>query len=47
MPQKYLSSDLMKNEALKDGFLSTEIELLSIKAHKSVGLLCNHQEYNK
>lgn len=40
--KKYLSTDLMKNEPIKDGFLSTDIELLNIKAHKCVGLLCNH-----
>ena len=45
--KKYLSTDLMKNEPIKDGFLSTDIELLSIKAHKCVGLLCNHRENDK
>lgn len=45
--KKYLSTDLMKNEAIKDGFLSTDVELLNIKAHKCVGLLCSHGENDK
>lgn len=45
--KKYLSTDLMKNESVKDEFLSTDIELLNVKAHKCVGLLCNHKEYDK
>lgn len=38
--KKYLSTDLMKKEPIKDDFLSTDIELLNIKAHKCVGLFC-------
>lgn len=38
--KKYLSTDLMKKEPIKDEFLSTDIELLNIKAHKCVGILC-------
>ncbi len=38
--KKYLSTDLMKDEPIKDDFLSTDIELLNIKAHKCIGLLC-------
>ncbi len=38
--KKYLSTDLMKKEPIKDEFLSTDIKLLGIKAHKCVGLLC-------
>lgn len=35
--KKYLSTDLMKNETVKPGFLSTDIELLNITAHKCLG----------
>lgn len=38
--KKYLSTDLMKIEPIKEDFLSTNIELTSIKAHKCIGLLC-------
>ena len=44
--KKYLSRDLMKEEPVKEGFLSTDIELLNITAHKCVGLLCNHNHNN-
>ena len=39
--KKYLSTDLMREEPVKDDFLSNDIELLNIKAHKCVGMLCN------
>ena len=42
--KKYLSTDLMKKERIKDNFLSTDIELVNIKAHKCVGLLCEYMK---
>ena len=38
--KKYLSTDLMKEEPIKDGFYSTDIELLSVKAFKRVCSVC-------
>lgn len=38
--KKYLSTDLMKEEPVKDGFLSTDIELLSVKAYKRACHTC-------
>lgn len=38
--KKYLSTDLMKEEPVKDDFLSTDIELLSVKAYKRVCSAC-------
>ncbi len=38
--KKYLSTDLLKEEPVKPGFLSTDIELLSFKAIKRVCHLC-------
>lgn len=32
--KKYLSTDLIKEEPIKEGFLSTDIELLDVKVHK-------------
>lgn len=45
--KKYLSTDLLKKEPVKKGFLSTDIELLNIKAHKCIGLLCKYMKSNK
>lgn len=42
--KKYLSTDLMKKEKIKEGFLSTDIELLNFKAHKCIGLLCKYMK---
>lgn len=38
--KKYLSTDLMREEPVKEGFLSPDIELLSVKAHKRVCTTC-------
>ena len=38
--KKYLSTDLMKEEPVKDGFLSTDIELKSFRAFKRSCALC-------
>lgn len=38
--KKYLSTDLMKEEPIKPDFLSSDIELLEIRAHKCEGILC-------
>lgn len=40
--KKYLSTDLMKEEPVKSDFLSTDIELIEIKAHKCEGILCRN-----
>lgn len=39
--KKYLSTDLMKEEAVKPDFLSTDIELIEVRAHKCDGILCS------
>jgi cysteine synthase A len=38
--KKYLSTDLAKPEAVKEGFLSTDVELLSYRAFKRVCFTC-------
>ena len=38
--KKYLSTDLLRNEPIKDGFLSNDIELLSFKGHRRVCVTC-------
>ena len=38
--KKYLSTDLLKNESIKDGFLSPDIELSYFNAHKRVCHTC-------
>lgn len=38
--KKYLSTDLLRNEPVKDGFISSEIELLSFKGHRRVCITC-------
>jgi len=38
--KKYLSTDLMKEEPVKDGFISTDIELLSVKAYRRACCTC-------
>ena len=38
--KKYLSTDLIKDEPIKDGFYSTDIKLLSVKALKRVCHTC-------
>lgn len=38
--KKYLSTDLLKEEPVKEGFLSTDVELLSFSAQKRVCKLC-------
>lgn len=38
--KKYLSTDLLKTEPVKAGFLSTDVEITSIKAYKRVCALC-------
>ena len=42
--KKYLSTDLMKTEPVKEGFYSTHIELLSVKAHKRVCYTCSQSD---
>ncbi len=41
--KKYLSTDLLKEEPVKDGFLSSDIELLSFGAQKRVCKMCFSQ----
>ena len=38
--KKYLSTDLMRDEPVKDGFLSPQIELLNVRAFKRVCTTC-------
>jgi cysteine synthase len=38
--KKYLSTDLLKTEPVKKDFLSTDVEIISIKAYKRVCALC-------
>lgn len=38
--KKYLSTDLMEEEPLKDGFISPDVELLSVKAYKRSCCTC-------
>ena len=38
--KKYLSTDLLREEPLKKGFISPQIELLSVKAFKRVCHTC-------
>ena len=38
--KKYLSTDLMREEQLKEGFLSQDVELIDFKAHKRVCHTC-------
>jgi cysteine synthase A len=38
--KKYLSTDLLKNEPLKDGFLSPDIQLIDFKSNKRVCQFC-------
>jgi cysteine synthase A len=42
--KKYLSTDLLKEEPVKDGFLSPGVELISFRAIKRVCSLCCHPE---
>lgn len=42
--KKYLSTDLLKDEPVKAGFLSTDVELLHFNAQKRVCKLCFSQE---
>jgi cysteine synthase A len=44
--KKYLSTDLLRKEPIKDNFLSTDIKLLNLKAHKCIGLLCQYIKSN-
>lgn len=45
--KKYLSTDLMRNEPVKDGFISTDIELIGVKAYKRVCYTCCDPELCK
>ena len=38
--KKYLSTDLLREEPVKDGFMSTDIELISVRAFKRVCYTC-------
>ena len=38
--KKYLSTDLLRNEPMKEGFLSTDVKLLSFRAFKRVCYTC-------
>lgn len=38
--KKYLSTDLMREEPVKEGFISTDVELVSIKAHGPSCVTC-------
>ncbi|ABR50193.1 Pyridoxal-5'-phosphate-dependent protein, beta subunit [Alkaliphilus metalliredigens QYMF] len=38
--KKYLSTDLMKKEPIKEGFMSTEVELISVISHKRQCVTC-------
>lgn len=38
--KKYLSTDLMRIEPVKEGFISRDVELISVKAHKRVCQTC-------
>jgi cysteine synthase A len=38
--KKYLSTDLLREEPVKEGFLSSDIELLSFGAQKRVCKMC-------
>ena len=38
--KKYLSTDLMKKESVKTGFLSPDVEIISIKSFKRVCSIC-------
>jgi cysteine synthase A len=42
--KKYLSTDLLKEEPVKDGFISTDVELVGFSAQKRVCKLCFSQE---
>ena len=43
--KKYLSTDLLREEPVKDGFLSPDVELTSFRAIKRVcSLCCNPEE---
>lgn len=42
--KKYLSTDLLKEEPVKAGFISTDVELVSFSAQKRVCKLCFSQE---
>ncbi|HJW30567.1 MAG TPA: cysteine synthase family protein, partial [Saprospiraceae bacterium] len=42
--KKYLSTDLLKEEPVKPGFLSTDVELLHFSAQKRVCKMCFSQE---
>ena len=38
--KKYLSTDLMKTEPIKEDFISTDVELLSVKTYKRACTTC-------
>jgi cysteine synthase A len=42
--KKYLSTDLMKDEPVKDGYLSTDVEIISLIAHKRVCITCHDKK---
>jgi cysteine synthase A len=42
--KKYLSTDLLKEEPIKEGFLSPDIELISFSAQKRVCKMCFSKE---
>ncbi len=43
--KKYLSTDLAKDEPVKDDFLSTDVELISFIAYKRVCMTCFEPDY--
>ncbi len=46
--KKYLSTDLLKVEPVKENFISTDIELLHFESHKRVCRMCfDHTEYEE
>ncbi len=38
--KKYLSTDLLKEEPVKEGFISSDVELVSFSAQKRVCKVC-------
>lgn len=42
--KKYLSTDLMKNEAVKEGFYSSQVELINYRTIKSTCSLCSNHK---
>jgi cysteine synthase A len=43
--KKYLSTDLLRNEPVKDGFISTEVELLGFTSLRRVCRICDPEEH--